>query len=123
MQEQRTGLGKSDGDGEVQIPSSGRRFGSSGPGVGPGRCIGVGEFCLCLDGIVQMEPIIHKGLPKLLQNVFPRELGHCIGHLAMYAPFFSIELGFLCFPCFRSSKEEVCTVVHQLLAPGANANT
>ena len=30
-------LGKSDGDGEVQIPSSGRRSGSSGLGVGPGE--------------------------------------------------------------------------------------
>ena len=36
-------LGKFDGDGEVQVPSKGRRFGSSGPGAGPGEGIRAGQ--------------------------------------------------------------------------------
>ena len=43
MEELDEQFGNSDGDGEVQIPSRGRRFGSSGPGVGPGEGIRAGQ--------------------------------------------------------------------------------
>ena len=61
----------------------------------------IGECCLRLDGIVQVEPIIHKGLPELFQNVFSCEPGSCT-KLGIWpcSPCPFIEMDLLFFPCF-----------------------
>ena len=93
-------MGHSDGDGEVQVPSKGRRFGSSGPGAAPGRrhptgsvsvwcgpgrrtSVSQGRSCGCFVGIfehqrrVQFEGCVADPL-KTITAILPGSEWSCL---------------------------------------------